>query len=74
MTAPTPADEKHEAMWKPCAGCGQPTTGMCWTDCGMAMCGAPLCGSCCHIDEKYGWRHEPRDPAAIIASLTESDR
>ncbi len=43
-----------------CEGCGKPTTGRCWTDCGMSLCGAPLCGECRHVDEKYGWRHEPR--------------
>lgn len=47
---------------KPCAGCGAPTDGMCWTDCGMSLCGAPLCKDCRHVDEKYGWRHEPRSP------------
>ena len=47
---------------KLCVGCGKPTTGICWTDCGMSLCGAPLCGSCTHVDEKWGWRHEPRTP------------
>lgn len=45
---------------KNCCGCGKPTTGMCWTDCGMSLCGEPLCDDCIHIDEPYGWRHEPR--------------
>lgn len=48
------------AELSPCCGCGQLTSGMCWTDCGMSLCGASLCGDCCHINEKFGWRHEPR--------------
>jgi len=40
---------------------------MCWTDCGMSLCGAPLCGDCRHVDEKYGWRHEPSAALARIA-------
>ena len=43
-----------------CKGCGTPTTGRCWTDCGMSLCMAPLCDDCRHVDEPYGWRHEPR--------------
>lgn len=49
-----------ERLQRPCSGCGQPTGGMCWTDLGMSLCGAPLCSNCQHVDEKYGWRHEPR--------------
>ena len=49
-----------DAVARPCAGCGKPSTGMCWTDCGMSLCGAPICANCSHVDEKYGWRHEPR--------------
>lgn len=48
---------------KPCAGCGELTEGKCWTDCGMSLCYAPLCNKCRHVDEKYGWRHEPRERA-----------
>lgn len=44
---------------KPCSGCNRPTTGMCWTDCGMSLCKSPLCEACRHVDEQYGWRHEP---------------
>ena len=55
-----------EAGEKPCVGCGKPTTGMCWTDCGMSLCGAPLCGDCVHIDQKYGWDHKPR---AILRAM-----
>lgn len=43
-----------------CVGCGQPATGMCWTDCGMSLCGAPICDTCRHIDETHGWTHGPR--------------
>lgn len=43
-----------------CAGCGKPTIGRCHTDCGMSLCMAPLCGDCYHVDERFGWRHEPR--------------
>ena len=53
----------HEAS---CAGCGKMTTGKCWTDCGMSLCGAPLCDNCRHVDEKYGWRHEPRTAIAEL--------
>ena len=53
-------NEAKPAEQHPCAGCGQPTCGMCWTDCGMSLCGQPLCSNCQHVDEKYGWRHEPR--------------
>ena len=45
---------------KLCVGCGKPATGMCWTDCGMSICGQPTCDDCHHIDEKYGWSHGPR--------------
>ena len=45
---------------RPCEGCGDPTDGICWTDCGMSLCGAPLCNKCCHVDGKYFWRHERR--------------
>lgn len=51
--------EAKPAEQHPCVSCGQPTGGMCWTDCGMSLCGAPLCSNCRHVDEKYGWRHEP---------------
>lgn len=54
---------------KPCAGCGKPTTGMCWTDCGMSLCGAPLCGECQHVDEKYGWRHEPKEQNPLFIGV-----
>lgn len=54
------AHHTDQAAPELCVGCGQPTDGMCWTDCGMSLCGAPLCGDCCHIGEKFGWRHEPR--------------
>ena len=58
---------------KPCAGCGKPTSGMCWTDCGMSLCGSPLCGDCIHVDEKYGWRHETRAPAALAEHEAATD-
>lgn len=45
---------------KACVGCRKQTTGMCHADCGMAICGSPLCNGCQHVDEPYGWRHEPR--------------
>lgn len=57
-------DRPMTAPDKLCAGCGEPTDGMCWTDCGMSLCGDALCENCTHVDEKYGWRHEPR---ALIA-------
>jgi hypothetical protein len=53
-----------DLVTKRCVGCGAVTTGMCWADCGMSLCGAPLCSRCHHVDEKYGWMHEPR---ALIA-------
>lgn len=56
----TDRDKVERAPERKCEGCGEPTDGMCWTDCGMSLCGAPLCGGCQHVDEKYGWRHEPR--------------
>ena len=57
-------DRKALEALRSCSGCGEQTTGMCWTDCGMSLCGAPLCGKCQHVDEERGWRHEPR---ALIA-------
>ncbi len=39
---------------KPCAGCGTPTTSMCWMDCGMSLCGAPLCDDCRHKGTSIG--------------------
>ena len=54
-----------------CVGCGDQATGMCWTDCGMSLCGAPICDDCRHVDEKYGWRHERRAPnqTEVVAKL-----
>lgn len=61
---PPAGDRQHvptdQAAPELCDGCGQPTDSMCWTDCGMSLCATPLCGDCIHIDEKFGWRHEPR--------------
>jgi len=48
-----------------CVGCGKPANGMCWTDCGMSLCGAPICDTCRHIDETHGWSHGPRAPAKV---------
>lgn len=45
---------------KTCCGCEKPTTGRCWTDCGMSLCMAPLCDNCQHVDGKYFWSHKPK--------------
>ena len=63
---------EDRAELAPCCGCGQLTSGACWTDCGMSLCGASLCGDCCRIDEKFGWRHEPR--AKGTASMSAVDK
>lgn len=52
----TPEQSKATA----CVGCGKQATGMCWTDCGMSLCGAPICDDCHHVDEPFGWSHAPR--------------
>ncbi|WP_194094613.1 hypothetical protein [Marivivens aquimaris] len=48
-----------------CCGCGKPSTHGCMADCGIALCGAPLCDECVHIDEKVGWRHGRREQSSI---------
>ena len=67
---PAPPDDAVKAR-EACAGCGKLTTGMCWTDCGMSLCGAPLCDDCTHVDQKYGWVHRPR---AILRALEQEGR
>lgn len=47
-----------------CCGCGKPSTHRCMADCGITHCGAYLCDECCHIDEKVGWRHGPRQQSS----------
>lgn len=47
-----------------CISCEAETEGKCWTDCGMSLCGAPLCDDCEHVEEHTGsfrsWRHEKK--------------
>ncbi|KQI68726.1 hypothetical protein AN189_07455 [Loktanella sp. 3ANDIMAR09] len=54
-----PADTV-EVMAVDCVGCGKPATGRCMVDCGMSLCGYPVCDTCAHVDEGYGWSHKPR--------------
>ena len=50
-----------------CVSCEVETEGSCWVDCGMSICGAPLCDDCQHIDEHIGsfrsWRHDKKADA-----------
>ena len=47
-----------------CSGCGAETDGKCWVDCGMSLCGAPLCENCKHVDTRVGsfrsFEHRPK--------------
>lgn len=44
-------------MTQKCDCCGRPATRHCAVDCGMSLCGAPLCDTCRHVDRKFGWTH-----------------
>jgi len=70
LVAPAPAkvtlqEAAKDEIAAVCVGCGKPANGMCWTDCGMSLCGAPICDTCRHIDETHGWSHGPRAPAKV---------
>lgn len=41
-----------------CTSCGKDATHSCAVDCGMSLCGAPLCDRCTHVDQAHGWAHE----------------
>lgn len=47
-----------------CCGCDAETDATCWIDCGMSICGAPLCENCKHVDTHIGpfrsFHHEPK--------------
>jgi hypothetical protein len=49
-------------MMAKCINCETETEGTCWVDCGMSICGEPLCDNCKHVDEHIGslrsWRHD----------------
>ena len=53
---------KRIPMKKKCSGCGCVTTGRCNVDVAGFTCVQPLCDACTHVDQSYGWTHEPKNP------------
>ncbi|KIC39393.1 hypothetical protein [Leisingera sp. ANG-M7] len=52
-------------MTEKCVSCGQPATHNCMADCGMSLCGSPLCDDChhVHVGGVWGWDHQRRKGA-----------
>jgi len=52
-----------------CSGCGCVTDGRCHVDVAGFTCGQHLCDDCTHVDQRYGWTHEPKSALVMINDL-----